>query len=109
MNTLELSKNIHEYMIEMRRHFHENPELSGKEVNTLETIKAELTKMGIPFHHAPNGGIVAIVDSGKEGKTVLLRSDVDALPVSESETNAGGNKKVCISKNDGVMHACGHD
>ena len=84
MNTLNLAKTVEGYMIEMRRHFHENPELSGKEVNTLETIKAELTKMGIPFHHAPNGGIIAIVDSGKEGKTVLLRSDVDSLPVSES-------------------------
>ena len=109
MNTLSLAKTVEGYMIEMRRHFHENPELSAVEFETLKRIGEELTKMGIAYMDVPNGGIIGIIDSGKEGRTVALRADIDALPMTENETNGGGKGRTCISKKDGVMHACGHD
>ena len=109
MNTLNLAKTVENYMIEIRRHFHENPELSAVEFNTLKRIGEELEKMGIEYMNVPNGGIIGIIDSGKEGRTVALRADIDALPMTENETNAGGKGRPCISKIPGVMHACGHD
>ncbi|MBQ6835830.1 MAG: M20/M25/M40 family metallo-hydrolase, partial [Clostridia bacterium] len=109
MNTLNLAKTVENYMIEMRRHFHENPELSAVEFNTLKKIGEELEKMGIEYMNIPNGGIIGIIDSGKAGRTVALRADIDALPMTENETNAGGKGRTCISKIPGVMHACGHD
>ena len=66
--------------------------------------------MGIEYEVVPHGGIVAILE-GKtpgKGKTVLLRADCDALPVQETKENLAG-PRVCCSKVDGVMHACGHD
>ncbi|MBR5265096.1 MAG: amidohydrolase [Clostridia bacterium] len=109
MNTLTLAKSVENYMIEMRRHFHENPELSAVEFETLKKIGEELTKMGIEYYNVPNGGIIGVIDSGKEGRSVLLRADIDALPIEENIVNGGGKERTCISKNNGVMHACGHD
>lgn len=68
----------------------------------------KLEKIEIPYVQVPGGGIFAYINGDSTGKTVLLRSDIDALPILESETNLK-NKKVCISKNPGVMHGCGHD
>ena len=68
----------------------------------------ELEKIDIPYVQVPGGGIFAYINGDSTGKTVLLRSDIDALPILESETNLK-NKKVCISKNPDVMHDCGHD
>ena len=68
----------------------------------------ELEKIDIPYVQVPGGGIFAYINGDSTGKTVLLRSDIDALPILESETNLK-NKKICISKNPGVMHGCGHD
>ena len=68
----------------------------------------KLKKIDIPYAQVPGGGIFAYINGDSTGKTVLLRSDIDALPILESETNLK-NKKVCISKNPDVMHDCGHD
>ena len=68
----------------------------------------ELEKIDIPYVQVPGDGIFAYINGDSTGKTVLLRSDIDALPILESETNLK-NKKICISKNPGVMHGCGHD
>ncbi len=103
------AKKHNDYIVEMRRYFHENPELSGKEDKTIERLAQELDSMGIEYVIVPNGGIIATMKGGKPGtKTVMLRADVDALPVIETEDNLKG-KRVCKSKVDGVMHACGHD
>lgn len=92
----------------LRRHFHENPELSKKEFQTMAYIESYLTNLGIPFHHVDKGGIIAWIDGKGPGKTILLRADIDALPIEEKETNLSC-KRVCRSHTKGVMHACGHD
>ena len=109
MKNYELAKKYEDYIIALRRHFHENPELSGKEIKTLERIGQELEALGIEYVVIPNGGILAKIVGKEEGKTVLLRADVDALPVLETPDNLLPGKRTCISKVPGVMHACGHD
>ncbi|HRE32888.1 MAG TPA: M20/M25/M40 family metallo-hydrolase, partial [Candidatus Berkiella sp.] len=75
-----------------------------EETQTAELIANELTKLGLPFQTGiGKTGVVAILDSGKPGKTLGLRADMDALPIVE-ETALPYQ-----SKNRGVMHACGHD
>ena len=91
------------YVIEMRRFFHENPELSFQEEQTLGRIEEELKGMGLRPVSVPAGGLYADIMGSGPGKTVALRADVDALPIRE-ETELSFK-----SRNDGVMHACGHD
>ncbi|WP_301859891.1 M20 family metallopeptidase [uncultured Megasphaera sp.] len=92
----------------LRRHFHEYPELSKKETQTMAYIQDTLTAYGIPSRHIEKGGIIAWIQGRQPGKTLLLRADIDALPIEESEKNLSV-PRVCRSKHDGVMHACGHD
>ena len=98
-----LAQKNHEYVVQMRRYFHKHPELSTKEVGTSEKICEELDKMGVPYNKYEDYTVIATIDSGKPGKTVLIRGDIDALPVQE-ETG-----KEYRSVVPGVMHACGHD
>lgn len=91
------------YVIEMRRFFHENPELSFQEEQTLGRIEEELKGMGLRPVSVPAGGLYADIMGSAPGKTVALRADVDALPIRE-ETELPFK-----SRNDGIMHACGHD
>ncbi|MBQ8604504.1 MAG: amidohydrolase [Oscillospiraceae bacterium] len=110
MKNFEIAKKHEDYIIEMRRHFHENPELSGQEFKTMEKICQELDSMGIEYVVIPNGGILAKIVGGKDGeKAVMLRADIDALPVQETPDNLKEGMRTCISKVPGVMHACGHD
>ena len=79
MNALNLTAQYEDYMIGLRRWFHENPELSGREEKTIEKIDAELTGMGIEHIIVENGGILGWVRGrNPEGKTILLRADCDA-------------------------------
>lgn len=97
---------IKDYVVAMRRHFHQNPELSFEEFETTKTIAKELDKMGIPYEFSqedPKVGLVALIDSGRPGKALALRSDIDALTVFEK------NDVPYKSKVEGRMHACGHD
>ena len=104
MRVQELAKEQEAYVIACRRHLHEHPELSTQEVETTKFIKAELEKMGIPVQEFDGiTGCVGTIEGTMPGKTVMLRADIDALPIQE---NPG--KSYC-SKNPGVMHACGHD
>lgn len=91
-----------------RRYLHEHPELSGQEENTVRYICEQLDKEEIPYVNVPNGGVIATIHGCPGGKTVMLRADIDALPVDEPEINLS-KKRVCRSQNPGVMHACGHD
>lgn len=95
-------------MVAWRRHFHENPELSSQEFNTMAFIEKELDGFGIPWKEIPDAGILGGIDSGKPGKTVLLRADLDALPIEEDPNNLS-KPRICISRKKGVMQACGHD
>ena len=87
--------------IALRREFHRNPELSGCEHETLARIAAELERLNIPYQTFSNGGIAAAIGAGE--RAIGIRGDVDALPVQEK------TGLPYASRNDGVMHACGHD
>ncbi|QIK70873.1 amidohydrolase [Erysipelothrix sp. HDW6C] len=102
-------KLMREEMIETRRYLHQHPELSGKEYETSAYLKTSVRNSGLPVTDVPNStGFYAVLDTGREGKTVALRTDIDALPITEDPENLN-QKRVCVSRNDGVMHACGHD
>lgn len=96
------------FLISLRRHFHEHPELSQKEFETMDFIEETLHSWGITTVRVPHGGIFGTIDSGKPGWTVLMRADIDALPIQENTKNLS-KEKVCVSQNPGVSHACGHD
>ena len=95
-------------LVALRRHFHEHPELSKKEDQTLAYIAKKLEEYGISYRLVDKGGLIAWIDGKGPGKTLLLRADVDALPIEEGERNLSC-PRVCRSQNHGVMHACGHD
>ena len=96
-------KAITEEMIAIRRELHMYPELGTEELETQKRISALLTKWGIEHKPCADTGIVGIIRGGKPGNVVGLRADIDALPLQEDRS-----REYC-SKNDGVMHACGHD
>lgn len=96
------------YLIENRRYFHMYPELSGEEYNTSNKICEELEKLNIEYYrleYSQTSICAEIKGSGDKycDKSVLLRADIDALPIQEKTSHAFS------SKNDGIMHACGHD
>lgn len=68
-------------LISWCRHFHEYPEGSQHEFKTMDYIDALLKEWGIPTVRVPHGGIIGTIDSGKPGYTVLMRADMDALPI----------------------------
>lgn len=93
------------YITEQRRYFHSHPELGGEEVETTKHLVEELEKMGVEVQTFSDiTGCVGIIKGKQPGKTVLLRSDIDALPMQEADLT-----KPYASQNKGVMHACGHD
>lgn len=100
-NILERAKAIFPKIQRLRREIHSNPELSFKEFETCKLIRQKLDELGIENKVIGNTGVVATIGNGK--KCVGLRADIDALPIKE-ETGL-----IFSSKNDGVMHACGHD
>ncbi len=103
-NIKDLAKKYEDYIIKTRRHLHKHPELGEKEFETTKFIKSELEKLGIEVETFNDiTGCIGTLKGGKEGKTIMLRADIDALPITETST-----KDYC-SVNDGVMHACGHD
>ena len=92
-------------MAKWRRHLHQNPELGRDCYKTAEYIQERLKEFGITEIHTgyASTGIVAIIEGQTSGRTIGLRADMDALPIKE---NTGMSYS---SKNEGVMHACGHD
>lgn len=105
MDFKAMSEKNEAYIIERRRYYHTCPEVSGEEKETRAQIKRDLEAMGVTdireMEHCY--GLIATIHGGKPGKTVALRSDIDALPIQE-ETGLPFASKV-----DGKMHACGHD
>lgn len=100
---LEKAKAIQEDLLSYRRHIHANPELSFEENKTAEFVVETLKKFGLKPKSGV-GGAGVIVDIGEgSGDMVVIRADMDALPIEEL------NEKSYCSKNSGVMHACGHD
>ena len=103
MTIAELAAKYEQYVIDMRREFHENPELSHHEERTVRRIREELDKLGIPNITVGHNNVIGTLEGGKPGKKIAIRADIDALPVAEA------NEVPYKSKVEGVMHACGHD
>ena len=103
---------LEEQVIEWRRYFHENPELSNREFNTAKKIAEHLESLGLEVQtEIAHTGVVGILKGGKPGPVVGLRADIDALPVIE-RTDVPFKSTVMgeYQGNEvGVMHACGHD
>lgn len=108
----QLVKDITPKLVEWRRHFHQHPELSNREVKTGTYIANYLRSIGLEVKaNVAKNGVVAILKGGKPGPVVALRADIDALPVTE-RVNIPFASKVTTEFNGqtvGVMHACGHD
>ncbi len=93
------------YLVQMRRHFHQHPEVSMKEFETCATIQRELDAMGIPHRRVGETGVFGWIDGTANGarENVILRADIDALAMDDLKTVD------YASQNPGVCHACGHD
>jgi len=108
----ELASEVQPQVVDWRRWFHENPELSNREFNTSARVAEILTEMGLePQTGIAHTGVVAIIEGGKPGPLVAIRADMDGLPVVE-ETGLPFASKAVGEYNGqevGVMHACGHD
>lgn len=92
--------------VELRRYFHSHPELPKEEFNTAKRIEEELDKLNIEHKRVGETGVYAEIIGTKDdkiNKTIVLRADIDALPIEET------NNCEYKSLNEGVMHACGHD
>ena len=99
MSVLDEAFSLKDYMFEQRCYFHSHPELALQEFNTCAHIEDELKKNGIPYHRVAGTNIIAQLDSSRPGKTLLLRADIDALPIQEK------NERPYKSQTDGIMHA----
>ena len=103
MNIKELAEQLEPYIVERRREYHQYPETSFNEVETTKRLKRDLEEMGLePELFQGVTGMTATICGGKPGKTIALRSDIDALLVKE-ETG------LPFASENGSMHACGHD
>lgn len=103
MNFREQAQRQLDYVVGLRRHFHANPELAYQEFATTDRIAEELSSMGIPFARLTPTGLVGEITGAHPGRTLLIRAEIDALPIQE-ETEVPFR-----SRTDGIMHACGHD
>lgn len=103
---------IEQQVIDWRRQFHENPELSNREFETASYIAEYLNELGLEVEtEVAHTGVVALLKGGKPGPVIALRADMDALPVTERtdvpfKSTVNGMYQ---GKKVGVMHACGHD
>jgi amidohydrolase len=104
VNYLTEAEQLFETTRMFRRDFHRHPELGFQEVRTAGIVARELSALGLEVNTGvAETGVVALVEGEKPGPVVLLRFDMDALPIVE-QTGAE-----YASQNPGVMHACGHD
>lgn len=106
-NILEIKKeieNLTQELIKLRRDFHKHPELGFKEYRTSKIVADYLEKYGLKVtKNIAKTGVVGLLERNAPGPTLLLRADMDALPIQEE------NEIPYKSTNDGIMHACGHD
>ena len=109
MKILTLAQENAKLVCSLRHHLHQHPELSGQEFETLQFIRTHLNEYNIPYEEIKNGGILAFLGDAGRGKTVLLRGDMDALPMQEAPNNTKTAKSCPISQVPGVAHTCGHD
>ena len=103
MAVADLSLDIAERAIAVRREIHQYPELGFEEEATAAIVERELDASGVEHRRVAKTGVVGIVRGALPGRTVALRADMDALPITEDSGEA------CTSLVAGKMHACGHD
>jgi len=99
-------------VVELRRWFHQHPELSNEEAQTSARVARELRALGLePRTGVAGHGVVAIIEGGRPGPRIALRADMDALPVTEQTGLPFASKARAEYRGEavGVMHACGHD
>ena len=94
-----------DYLVSLRRYFHQHPETAREEFNTAKRIESELESFGLKTERVGETGVYAEIKGTAKGpaKTIILRADIDALPVTEK------HESPYKSQNEGKMHACGHD
>ncbi|WP_298475796.1 amidohydrolase [uncultured Maribacter sp.] len=103
---------IEKKVIDWRRHFHQNPELSNREFKTAEKIEKHLKSLGMEVEtKVAHTGVVGLLKGDLPGKVVALRADIDALPVTERNDLPYKSTVTSefLGEKTGVMHACGHD
>lgn len=104
MNTNDLVRQYTDEMIAIRRHIHENPEISNQEFQTTAFIKEKLTEYGVEIAEIGlKTGVIGIIRGKNPGKTIAIREDIDALPMPEL------TELPFASKVPNVCHSCGHD
>ncbi len=104
LNFIDEAQDLFEYTRDLRRDFHKHPEIGFKEIRTASIVAKELNNLGMEVKTGVGQtGVVALLEGKAPGPVVLLRFDMDALPIQE-ETGAD-----YASVNKGMMHACGHD
>ncbi|WP_422484859.1 M20 metallopeptidase family protein [Gudongella sp. DL1XJH-153] len=99
----EQSEELQNELIELRRNFHAHPELGFEEHQTSKKVEEYLQSLGLQTERVAKTGVVAMIEGAEDGPVLMLRADMDALPIQEENTVD------YVSKNPGVMHACGHD
>jgi amidohydrolase len=101
---MRLSNEFEAHTLKIRQAIHRHPELAFQEFETSKLVCKELERIGIPYERSLcEPGVIGVIDSGKPGKFLMLRADMDALPVQELTGLA------YASEVPNVMHACGHD
>ena len=99
-----LLDDVYDAMVELRHDLHAHPELAFQEHRTTQVVRDRLVELGWELKSCPTEtGAVAVLRGANPGRRVMIRADIDALPVTEE------NQISFASVNDGVMHACGHD
>lgn len=106
---LDLTKGLEKEVIELRDYLHTFPEVGGKEFRTSKYLKDEMHKLGLETHNLNETCFYAILDTGKPGRTLVMRADMDGLPMDEDPKNILGIEKKTVSEIPGMCHACGHD
>ena len=97
-----MDNRLFESLVTIRRQLHQNPELGFKEFKTSALVQEQLQALDIPFEGVAETGVIGTLKKG-EGPTIVLRADMDALPILE-DTDLPFH-----SLSPGIMHACGHD
>ena len=108
----KMASEVQTDVVDLRRWFHEHPELSNREFETSKRIAKELQALGLEVETGiAHTGVVALLKGAKKGPTVALRADIDGLPVTEQTGLPYASKATSefAGKKVGVMHACGHD
>jgi len=103
VNLSKQTRSAHEAVVADRRHFHRTPEVGLELPKTAAFIEERLKELGIPCNRPVEYGVVGLIEGRKDGPTVMLRSDMDALPMTEETSHE------YVSTHEGMMHACGHD